>query len=100
MGREIHRIVRGGIELFREWSTVVDAYTTEEYSNLEAFRKDMLAWELEETERRFNNEFPQRIERARARGTSSRITTREMEQWDKSMEERVADGEFDDEDDE
>ncbi len=23
MGHEIHRIVRGGIELFREWSTVV-----------------------------------------------------------------------------
>ena len=80
MPREIHVILKDGKPVYREWSTVVDAYTTTPTANLEAFKQLLWEYELEETKRRFEEEFPQRIERALASGTSSRLPDRKRKE--------------------
>ena len=98
MGRQIH-IRRDGDEVwYRCWSTITDSYITTETNNPEALREMLLEDELKRTEESFNLEWPNRIERAMKFGTSG-LGTRETDKWDPSMEERIAAGEFDDEED-
>ena len=96
MPREIHIRKDGDRIWYRCWSTIVDAYITEETDNPDALCAVLLEDALKRAEEEFMSYWPRRIEAALKDGTSG-LGTRETDQWDLSMEERVAAGEFDDE---
>jgi hypothetical protein len=81
VSREIHVIRKDGQTYYREWSTVSDSYTTTPTTNLEAFKKLLFDTEMERCRREFEEEFPQRIERALARGTSRHWGERSLDEW-------------------
>lgn len=98
MSREIHVIIKDGKPWYREWSTVVDAYVTTPTPNLAAFKELLYETELKQFKAEFECLFPKRIERALKHGTSHYFSSsRSFEEWEKSMAERQADGEFDSE---
>lgn len=70
MSREIHIIIKDGRAYYLEWSNVVQAYTTTPTTNLLAFKELLLNTELEKCRARFEEEWPRRIQRALAAGTS------------------------------
>lgn len=87
MSREIHVIFKNGKPVYREWSTIVDAYTTTPTTNLKAFKKLLFDEEMERRRKEFEEEFPQRIERALARGTSRHWGTRSLDEWSEERKE-------------
>lgn len=97
MGRQIHIRKDGDRIWYRCWSTIVDDYITEETDNPDALCAVLLEDELKRAEEDFMSNWPRRIEGALKNGTSG-LGTRETDQWDLSMNERVAAGEFDEED--
>ena len=89
MGREIHVVVKDGVTWYREWSTVVDKYTTTPTPHLAAFKELLLKDALDRYQKDFEREFPRRIDRAVERGTSSHITTRSTVKWDDEWSEEA-----------
>lgn len=70
MGQMIHCRIRDGERKYKVWSTVVDAYITEELTRTEL--QDLLLKEALSTARaNFARDFPERVARAEDRGTSS-----------------------------
>lgn len=72
MGRMVHARLRGGEWRFREWSTIVDKYVTDEGSEAEmaAYLRD----DYSPREVRYGvpeREIPERLERAKRQGTSA-----------------------------
>jgi hypothetical protein len=83
VSREIHVVEKNGKVYYREWSTISGGYTTTPTTNLEAFKKLLFDTELERVRQDFEEEWPHRIERALARGTSSHMGTRGKDKWNK-----------------
>lgn len=101
MARNIHITRFDGRLYYRVWSTSRDCYVTDATSCLEAIKQTLLNIDLEDARKEFEERFPGEIERAMETGTSSFVYDRQrLHDWDKSMAERVAAGEFDDEENE
>lgn len=99
MGRRIHTRKEGDEIWYRCWSTIIDDYVTEETQDPDELRDLLLADALKRAEEDFLMYWPRRIENAEKYGTSCLGRARSTDEWDKSMAQRVADGEFDDEED-
>jgi hypothetical protein len=66
----IHCRTKGNRTRYRLWSTIVDAYVTEELSE-EEVKREILEEEVREVTERVQRETPARIENAKRTGTSS-----------------------------
>ena len=83
MANEIHAVKRGEEFRFRLWSTVSDSYTSNEMSESEV-RECLLKKAVCEAIDEHNRAIGERIERAVAKGTSSRIGGgRDLKKWSK-----------------
>lgn len=70
---------------YRTWSTIVDAYTSEEL-NEKQLRQLMLYNAVERALRDFRREIPERIERAKIQGTSEYNESRSLNEWDRETD--------------
>jgi len=82
MSNQIHARKVGGDWLYRVWSTVVDDYVSEEM-----VKASLLVWLMNEDMEHWLAETEERIQRAKARGTSSHLETRNVDgPWDEPLQ--------------
>lgn len=80
MGHQIHCRRRDGNYVYRIWSTIVDAYVTDDLNEVELREELMLDFTPREIERGYHEiEIRQRLDRAEERGSSSLIGDRAVD---------------------
>ncbi len=84
MGQIIHARKTAKNTRYRVWSTISDSYLTKELTEKQ-LRNWTLAEALGQARREHEREFPERLERANATGTSSRMGSDRaiVSDWDK-----------------